>query len=122
MWGFESLLPCQIFGGRNDGGKREADWMMATMAQTAKLKPGESNGSSLNLPGPIQRISEYPGRIRQFIHEVRVELKQVNWPTKPEVTSTTLVVIITVAFFGVYFFFVDRGVSWFIQSLLKFFK
>jgi preprotein translocase SecE subunit len=49
-------------------------------------------------------------------------MRQVNRPTKPEVTSTTLVVIITVTFFGLYFFFVDRGMSWFIQSLLKLFK
>jgi preprotein translocase subunit SecE len=93
---------------------------MATMAQAAKLKSGDSNGPSL--PGPLQRISDYPKRIQQFVHEVRVEMRQVNWPTKPEVTSTTLVVIITVTFFGLYFFFVDRGMSWFIQSLLKLFK
>jgi preprotein translocase subunit SecE len=95
---------------------------MATMAQAEKLKAGESNGPSLNLPGPVQRIAEYPKRLRQFFHEVRVEMKQVNWPTRPEVTSTTLVVIITVTFFGIFFFFVDRGVSWFIQNLLKLFK
>jgi preprotein translocase subunit SecE len=102
------------------GGKR--NWMMTTIAQSAKLKSGESNGPSLNLPGPVQRIAEYPKRIQQFFHEVRVELRQVNWPTRPEVSSTTLVVIITVAFFGLYFFFVDRGMSWFIENLLKLFK
>jgi preprotein translocase subunit SecE len=95
---------------------------MATMVQAAKLKSDESNGPSLNLPGPLQRISEYPKRLQQFFHEVRVELRQVNWPTRPEVTSTTLVVIITVTFFGIFFFFVDRGMSWFIQSVLKLFK
>ncbi len=58
----------------------------------------------------------------QFFHEVRVEIKQVNWPSRPDVVSTTVVVIITVAFFGVFFFFVDRGASWFIETLLKLFK
>jgi preprotein translocase subunit SecE len=95
---------------------------MATMAEAAKLKTRETNGSPMNLPGPMQRIADYPRRLQQFFHEVRVEMRQVNWPTRPEVSSTTLVVIITVAFFGVFFFFVDRGASWFIESLLKLFK
>jgi preprotein translocase subunit SecE len=92
------------------------------MVQVAKLKQEEATGASLNLPGPLQRIAEYPRRLMHFFHEVRIELKQVNWPSRPDVVSTTVVVIVTVAFFGVYFFFVDRGASWFIETLLKLFK
>jgi preprotein translocase subunit SecE len=95
---------------------------MSAMAQAAKLKQDEANGSSLNLPGPLQRMGSYPERLRKFFHEVRVEMRQVNWPSRPDVISTTVVVIITVAFFGIFFFFVDRGASWFIETLLKLFK
>ena len=53
------------------------------------------------------KIAEYPRRLKSFLHEVRVELKQVNWPSRTEVWSTTVVVTITVAFFGFFFFATD---------------
>jgi len=34
-----------------------------------------------------------------FLHDVRVEMKQVTWPSREDVVSTTWVVIATVAFF-----------------------
>jgi preprotein translocase SecE subunit len=37
------------------------------------------------------------------------------------VVVTTGVVIVTVAFFGVYFFGVDTGASWLVQHAIKFF-
>jgi preprotein translocase subunit SecE len=53
---------------------------------------------------------------------VRVEMRQVNWPSRADVISTTVVVAVTVAFFGVYFFLVDSGFSYLIQRVLKYFK
>ena len=49
--------------------------------------------------------------MRQFLHEVRVEMKQVNWPSWDDVKSTTTVVIVTVAFFAVYFLLTDTFFS-----------
>jgi preprotein translocase subunit SecE len=46
-------------------------------------------------------------RLRQFFHDVRTEMRQVNWPSRQDVLSTTIVVIVTVMFFGVYFFLTD---------------
>jgi preprotein translocase SecE subunit len=34
---------------------------------------------------------------------------------------TTWVVIVTVAFFGIFFFGVDSGASWIVQRVIKFF-
>jgi preprotein translocase SecE subunit len=34
---------------------------------------------------------------------------------------TTWVVMVTVAFFGIFFFGVDSGVSWLVQRIIKFF-
>jgi preprotein translocase subunit SecE len=39
---------------------------------------------------------------RNFLMEVRNETRRVTWPSRREVYATTLVVIITSAFFGVY--------------------
>ena len=53
---------------------------------------------------------------REFLHDVRLEMKQVTWPGREEVISTTTVVIATVAFFGIFLAVVDwlvqRGVTY----------
>ena len=46
-------------------------------------------------------------RARVFLSEVRNELKRVTWPTQKEVYATTVVVILTSVFFGVYLFLID---------------
>jgi preprotein translocase subunit SecE len=95
---------------------------MAT--QVGKLKTEDTEGrgaSSLQVMGFFDRLSEYPRQWRGFLHEVRVEMRQVTWPTRHEVFVTTWVVIVTVAFFGVFFFGVDSGVSWLVQRAIKFF-
>jgi preprotein translocase subunit SecE len=62
------------------------------------------------------------GRLRTFLHDVRVELKQVTWPTRNDVKATTAVVLATVAFFAAYFFVVDMGTGWLVQWILHYFK
>jgi preprotein translocase subunit SecE len=46
-------------------------------------------------------------RARLFLSEVRNELKRVTWPSQKEVYATTIVVILTSAFFGIYLFALD---------------
>ncbi len=48
---------------------------------------------------------------RQFISEARSELKRVTWPSRKEVYATTVVVILTSAFFGLYLWSLDVGLS-----------
>ena len=94
------------------------------MAQSAKLNKEESEHrvSGFSLLEPVGKLAEYPRRLRSFFHDVRVEMRQVNWPSRADVISTTSVVTVTVAFFGVYFFIVDRGIGELIQRVLKYFK
>ena len=47
------------------------------------------------------------GRSRRFLSEVRNELSRVTWPSRKEVYATTLVVILTSIFFGVYLYGID---------------
>ena len=47
-------------------------------------------------------------RFRTFLTEVRNELKRVTWPSQKEVYATTVVVIATSAFFGLYLFALDQ--------------
>ena len=47
----------------------------------------------------------------------RAELKKVTWPSRKEVTSTTLVVIAATVFFGFFLFFMDVLFSWAITQI-----
>ena len=59
---------------------------------------------------------------RTFLSEVRNELKRVTWPSRKEVYATTVVVIVTSIFFGVYLFACDMAfgkiVTWIFHQLV----
>jgi preprotein translocase subunit SecE len=97
-----------------------------SMAEALKLKDegdrrGGGNGGGNPITSAFEKFGEYPRRCRSFLHEVRIEMRQVTWPTRHEVFVTTWVVIVTVAFFGVFFFGVDSTASWIVQRVIKFF-
>jgi preprotein translocase subunit SecE len=59
------------------------------------------------------------GRFRVFLAEVRNELKRVTWPTRKEVYATTVVVILTSTFFGLYLFTLDYGINTLVQWVYR---
>ena len=70
------------------------------MAKAIAASAGEDNGF-------IGQVKGLPERIKSFYSEVRAEMRKVTYPNRKEVEGTTIVVIITVFFFGVYFWVVD---------------
>jgi preprotein translocase subunit SecE len=58
-------------------------------------------------------------RFRTFLSEVRNELKRVTWPSQKEVYATTIVVILTSAFFGLYLFVLDFGINSLVQWIFR---
>ena len=61
------------------------------------------------------------GTARTFLGEVRGELDKVTWPTRDEVRGTTIIVLITVFFFGFYLYGLDIVMSYisaFITNLI----
>jgi len=58
-------------------------------------------------PRGIQRATAGPARLMTFLHDVRAEMRKVITPTRAEVQSTTIVVIVTVFIFAAYFELVD---------------
>jgi preprotein translocase subunit SecE len=42
-----------------------------------------------------------PGRLGQFLHDVRAEMKRVSWPSLTTVQNTTVITLIAVIFFAV---------------------
>ena len=60
-------------------------------------------------------------RFVKFLREVKAEVKKVTWPSKTEVTSTTIVVLAATVFFGFYLFFMDVIFSWVIAQIKSLF-
>ena len=66
-------------------------------------------------------VTGWWGTLRTFLVEVRNELKRVTWPSRKEVYATTIVVILTSIFFGVYLFVLDYGLNNAFQAVFKWF-
>src|ERR1700754_1433311 len=64
----------------------------------------------------------FGGRIGAFYQNVKLELRKTSWPTRNEVWSTTVVVLIAIFFFGFYLWGVDRLITLGFQALEKVFK
>jgi len=81
--------------------------------QAAKVKNEESQGNAITgaAAGVGEKVSGTIANSREFLHDVRVEMKQVTWPSREDVVATTWVVVATVAFFGVFLAVVDKLVQ-----------
>jgi preprotein translocase subunit SecE len=73
---------------------------------------GDDGGGPFKLP----KLS-LGARIRDFYHAVKLEMAKTTWPTRTEVWSTTVVVLIAIVFFGFYLWGIDRVVTLAFQAL-----
>jgi preprotein translocase subunit SecE len=69
----------------------------------------------------------WPGRLGQYLHDVRAEMNRVSWPSLKHVQNTTIITLIAVVFFAVYLFLVDqglvqliRGIEWLVEKVARF--
>ena len=53
------------------------------------------------------RLKQFPARTKGFFSDVRNEMRKVTFPNFKEVRATTIVVIITVFVFALYFWGID---------------
>ncbi len=86
------------------------------MATQAVKVNEESNGNQIT-----RKVTGSIDNTKEFLHDVRVEMKQVTWPSRDDVVSTTGVVIATVAFFGVFLAIVEKIAQLGLDRLLKYF-
>ena len=56
-------------------------------------------------------ITAWWGNGRTFLTEVRNEMRRVTWPARKEVYATTVVVILTSTFFGLYLWGLDLALN-----------
>ncbi len=62
--------------------------------QGALDSDGQPKASRRQAPAP--RPKEQRTKPRQFLREVRAELRKVNWPTRAETTNYSIIVLITI--------------------------
>ena len=67
---------------------------------------------------PRQTIGGFLTRSRDFLGDVRGEMRKVTTPTRAEVQSTTTVVIAAVFAFAAFFYVVDSVLGFALKSLL----
>jgi preprotein translocase subunit SecE len=56
----------------------------------------------------------------QFVQEVRQEVAKVTWPTRKEVWTTTVAVLIMVALASLFFLVADQTIGWLVSLVLGF--
>lgn len=66
--------------------------------------------------GPARRKRTSP---RQFLREVRGELKRVAWPSRREVASYSLIVLVVVTLVGLFIFGLDTLFGRFIFTIFQ---
>lgn len=76
---------------------------------------GEERRISQQTPAPWK---EKPLEFWQFLKDVRSEMHKVVVPSRKEVETTTVIVIITVFVFAAYFYIIDNAIGYAVKSLL----
>ncbi len=64
-------------------------------------------------------IKEKLETAKQFLREVKTELKKVTWPSRKDTLSGTVVVLVAVIVIAIFLGIVDLGLSNLIQMVLR---
>jgi preprotein translocase subunit SecE len=92
---------------------------MKGLKDEKEIKEGKESKIGAVAGETIGAVGSWPKRTRAFLEEVRAETRRVTWPSFRQVQATTIVVIITVAFFGAYLGLLDviytRAISWILR-------
>jgi preprotein translocase subunit SecE len=66
-------------------------------------------------------VKQYVQGTKDYINDLKLEMKRVTWPSRKQVEATTAVVIFSVFAFAGYFWVVDGILSAGVKDVLKFF-
>ena len=61
---------------------------------------------------------KFTDSIREFLNDVRGELKKVSFPTRPETVGSTMVVIVFCIIMSLYLSVVDSALVWLVGKIL----
>jgi preprotein translocase subunit SecE len=60
------------------------------------------------MAGELEKKPSWVENTREYFTDIRSEMRRVTWPTRTQVESTTLIVILSVFAFAAYFAIVDQ--------------
>jgi len=67
--------------------------------------------------GPKVSVGE---KIKKYLNDVRIELKKVIWPTRPQLINYTITVLVFCVILGAIIFVLDWPMSnWFLPFITK---
>lgn len=69
----------------------------------------------------MANVAEWPKVTKEYVNDLKLEMRKVTWPSRTQVEGTTLVVIISVFAFAAYFAVVDSLLTRGIKAILDFF-
>jgi preprotein translocase subunit SecE len=89
--------------------------MAKAVVEAGKMEKVEGSGPTWLAKSGLADLGSWGPRkfreLKSFFAEVKTELKKVTWPSRTEVYSTTVVVILTTLFFGFYLYGLDLLLS-----------
>ena len=59
------------------------------------------------MAGEIEAVKKWPQATKDYIDELKLEMRRVTWPSRKQVEATTTVVIVAVFAFAAYFKVID---------------
>jgi len=59
------------------------------------------------MAGEIEAVKKWPQATKDYIDELKLEMRRVTWPSRKQVEATTTVVIVAVFAFAAYFKIID---------------
>jgi preprotein translocase subunit SecE len=87
----------------------------------AAAEPRANARAAAPAPREARRAPEAPSVSQPrggFIRESYAELKKVEWPTRPQVMTGTIVVIVAVTIVGLYLWLLDQGFKNLVEKVL----
>ena len=80
----------------------------------------EISGGSLSVAckGEVGMFKNFFNAIREFLNDVRGELKKVSFPSRAETIGSTTVVIVFCIIMSLYLSFVDSILVWLVSKIL----
>jgi len=67
----------------------------------------------------VNKILDPISGMMTFVREAKDELKKVTWPTRDEVTSFTMVVVVALLAISLFLWLVDTGLMYLIKTVMK---
>ena len=57
--------------------------------------------------------------VQQFIREVGAEFRKVNWPSRKEVSNSTVIILVVVVVIAAFLWVVDIGLARLVELILR---